>query len=75
MGKPGGKNPGGKPRARLLGSGTSRGATVNQKKAAGGLNPGLDPSQMGPADLVAQRNAAAAQGKMLKDQLKKNKSA
>lgn len=59
----------------MLGSGSGKKATVAQRKAAGGLNPGLDPSQMGPADLVAQRNATAAQGKMLKDQLKKNKSA
>ena len=74
MGKPGGRNPSPKVRARLLGSGSSK-TTRNQTKAAGGLNPGLDPSQSGPEDVVKQRNAAATQGVMLNKQLKKDKSA
>jgi hypothetical protein len=75
VGKPGGKNPGGKPRARLLGSGSSK-TTPAQTKARGGLPIApLDPSQSGNPDVVQQRTAAAMQGKMLKDQLKKNKSA
>lgn len=47
----------------------------NIKGAPGALGSGLvDHSQSGSSDVVRDRVALASQGKMLKDQMKKNKS-
>jgi hypothetical protein len=63
--------------AKLLGSG-SKGRTGNSGfKGASSTPPGvnmLNPSQSGPVDVVAQRNAEAVKGRQYSKQLKKNKS-
>jgi len=78
MAKAGGKNPGGKVKsgAASLGSrskGTQRGNIKGMSSDTKLVKP-VNPSQSGAADVVAARNAMALQGKMLHDQLKKNKS-
>jgi hypothetical protein len=57
-------------------TGKSRGGKSNIKGIHGAAGTGTtDPSQSGNADLVQQRNAAAAQGKMQQKQMKASKSA
>jgi len=79
MAKPGGKNPGGKPKASAarVGSGAGNLPKGGKKLQGAGTQALLvptRPAETGAADVVQQRKAQATQGVMLSKQLRKNKS-